>query len=1133
MHLSVRQAQALDAEETPVNPEQEPADILVLSFTDSDLGSLAIAWRGLATAWRGLEGDQPSLALTDLAPMRHPLSVDLYIDQVARHARVILARLLGGHDWWPYGAEELARLARQHGIRLILVSGDGRQDDRLTALSTLPPAMVQAAQACLDAGGPGNSRRLLAWLAALITDAAAPPPVAEPVPPAGLYRQAAAVMPQTGQALILFYRAHYLAGDTAPVDALLAALAARGLATRACMLTSLKDVSALYLLEQHIGAERPDVILDCTAFSAGDGLHPLAGIGVPILQCALANGSAAAWAASSRGLSASDLAMHAVLPEADGRLFTRAISFKSETGLDAATQYRGRLHQPVPDRIEFVTDLALAWVKLGRTPPRQRRLALVLSDYPDRQGRQAFAVGLDAPQSTLAILQLLRDAGYRLGELPADGATLLARLGESSLYPLAEYRRRFDALPADLQATITAAWGHIEQDQDHTPDGFRIRALHCGHLVAALQPDRGQGGDRRAGYHDPALPPRHGYLAFYWWLRDSFGPQALIHLGTHGNLEWLPGKAAALSAACWPEVALGPLPVIYPYIVCDPGEAAQAKRRLGAVTLSHLTPPMVPVTLAPGLAELEMLVEEFSAADGLDARRMRHLRGEILERARRAGLAGASRMAADDDTLLTQLEAELCDIKEQRVGDGLHVFGQVPASASLLEMAQAMHQTMHQASSGDIGMDAIADRLRQAAGNEAHALLTALSAGFVAPGPGGSPVRGRLDILPTGSNMTSLDPRLLPTPSATLIGQRAAAEFVRRYMQDHGDWPRHVMLDLWGSASLRNGGDEIAQALALIGVQPCWNQATGRVDGFEILDPAAMHWPRVDVCLRISGLFRDIFATIITLFDDAVRAVARLPERAEVNPLAAAARGLEGEAFRAATWRIFGNAPQAFGAGLTDLLDRGTWQKRDDLGAAYLAASQYAYGRDVFGLARPEALRQRIQASEALIHMQDQRITDLLSHADYAEAEGGFAAAAAALGARPALYHIDSSRPDRLKARSLAEEIALTLQARALNPRWIAGQQRHGHAGAAALADTVDQLFAFAASTDAVPPAQFDALYEAYCAAPDIAAWLTEANPAALAAMQARFAEAIRRGLWNPRRNAVWRELAPLLETSA
>ncbi|MDE3038565.1 MAG: cobaltochelatase subunit CobN, partial [Pseudomonadota bacterium] len=594
--------------------------------------------------------------------------------------------------------------------------------------------------------------------------------------------------------------------------------------------------------------------------------------------------------------------------------------------------------------------------------------------------------------------------------------------------------------------------------------------VRYGNIVVALQPDRGSRLDRKSGYHDAKMPPRHGYLAFYWWLRDVASVNALIHLGTHGNLEWLPGKSVALSSACWPEIALGPMPVIYPYIVSDPGEAAQAKRRIAAVTLSHLTPPLMPVALSPDLAALEMLVDEYSSADGLDARRMKLLRGEIIHRARRCGLPGD-----DDNALMNALESHLCDIKEQRVGDGLHIYGRDAPDAP--------------------------PRFAGCGEHEMRNLLAALDGRFVMPGPGGSPVRGRLDILPTGRNMVTIDPRMVPTPTAAAIGRRAAEEFVRRYMQDHGDWPKSVVIDAWGSATLRNGGDEIAQALYLMGAQPSWDNASHRVTGFEILPENALAWPRIDVSLRISGLFRDMFANLITLFDDAARAVAKL----------------EG---RPPEWRIFGSAPGTYGAGVSGLIDNGCWSSRKELGQAYLSASQFAYGRDADGQAQPAALKQRIASAQAFLHVQDQRETDVLSGADFADAEGGFAAAAGLLGADPALYHLDTSRPQAIKARTLAEEISLTLQARALGQNWIAGQMRHGYAGAASFADVVDQLFAFAATTNAVAPAQFEAVFDAYVHDETVRHFIARANPEALLAIAGRFDEAIRRGLWNPLRNS-------------
>ena len=704
------------------------------------------------------------------------------------------------------------------------------------------------------------------------------------------------------------------------------------------------------------------------------------------------------------------------------------------------------MHQPDVDRIAYVAELARNWVRLAKNNKCDRRIAVILSDYPDRAGRNAYAVGLDAPQSAEHIVHLLESDGY----------TITPKTSEKIEYPLASYLQKFNVLPLRNQQMLIDAWGAPEEDPFFNDDAFHISCNYFGNVTVALQPDRGSATSKKSGYHDAKMPPRHGYLAFYWWLRDVANIDALIHLGTHGNLEWLPGKSAALSNECWPEIVLGPMPVIYPYIVSDPGEAAQAKRRISAVMLSHMTPPLMPVHLSPELAELETLIDEVSAADGLDARRMKLLRTEILHRARRAGLPGES-----DNELMTALESHLCDIKEQRVGDGLHIFGQ--------------------------------------AGNEASNLIAALDGHFIPPSPGGSPVRGRLDILPTGRNLVTIDPRMIPTPTAAIIGKRAAEEFIRRYTQDHGDWPKNVMMDVWGASTLRNGGDEIAQALFLMGVNPLWDKVTGRISGFETIADTELQWPRVDVTLRVSGLFRDMFAGIMTLFDDAVASVH-------------GARHI----------RIFGNSPGAYGAGVTHLIDSGHWQHRNELGKAYMQASQFAYGRDVDGVANSELFRKRIKNADALIHVQDIRESDVLSGADFADSEGGFSAAAHALDNNPALYHFDTSQPEKIKARTLAEEISLTLHARALNGDWIAGQMRHAYAGAASFADVVDQVFAFAATSDCITSAQFDQLFDNYLHDEKVRNFIAQENPDALQAMKNRFEEAVRRGLWKPLRNSVW-----------
>lgn len=1038
MHLSIKYSQSVEDIDIPLNPEQTPADILVLSFTDSDLSCMAFA-----------ADNEKNLRISRLSLLKHPLSVDLYIEQVARHAKVILVRLLGGYDWWKYGADELSKLARKNNIKLIMVAGHVH-DPRLADLSTVSSEELNAIENCLAQGGPENAARVLEYLQG------GKIPVPEIIENGKLYK-----IPRSTsykKAMVIFYRAHYQSADIAPVDSLLDALEQRKIDASAFMLTSLKDEVALSLLKEELSKNPVDIILDATVFSAGNGAHPLSCFGVPILQVATANMPLNDWEQSKRGLSTSDMAMQVVLPEADGRIFTRAISFKAESEKNEALEFTRSFNNPLQSRIDYVSDLACKWIALRKKDNKEKKIALIMSDYPQRLGRKGYAVGLDAPQSAKSILKLLEKNGY---------ITSGNKESLNSRYSFADYKKRFLSLSPDNQKSVIEAWGEPENDIFFANGSFNFEFEIHGNIVIAFQPDRGSLEDKKSGYHDSSMPPRHGYLAFYWWLNDIFKMNALIHLGTHGNLEWLPAKTVALSQSCWPEIALGPVPVIYPYIVSDAGEAAQAKRRIGAVIISHLTPPLKQVELSSGLSELEALTDEYSAAEGLDGRRMKYLRDEIIFRARNSGMAISS---DDDNAVMTALEAHLCDIKEQRVGDGLHIFGE-----------------------GDNLECAVSEK-----GN----LLSALSGGFIMPSAGGAPSRGRQDILPTGRNLIGVDPRTIPTKTASVIGKRAAGDFVRRYIQDNGDYPKNIMMDLWGSATLRTGGDEIAQALCLMGVNVTWDEKTARVAGFEIIPDSDMQWPRIDVTIRISGLFRDMFPNLILLFDDAVQAIAKL-------------------AGKQSAWRIFGNAPNAYGAGTTGLIDSGGWKTRADLGMAYLAASHFAYGRSADGVLASADLKARLSASDALIHVQDLREVDVLSGADFADSEGGFAAAAYMLGANPGLYHIDTTSADNIHVRTLAEEISLTLHARALNPNWIAGQMRHGYAGAAGLADIVDNLFALAASSGQVSSAQFDMVADSYLYNEEVREFLGHANPQALQAIISRLNEAKERGLWQPRRNSI------------
>ena len=1091
MHLIVRDTTTLDETAQAEDLNLAPADLVVLSFSDSDLNALAAAW----TTWPAHDlAARPTLRLANLQRLKHPLAVDLLIEKTIAGSKAVLVRLLGGIEYWRYGLEELARACRAGGQVLALVPGDGRPDGRLSAMSTLDADDLAAVDGLLAAGGPKNLRGALAFLGAKAAGSLAPAPLPVALPDCGVYRASTGAGVAVG---LVFYRSYLLAADTAPIDALCTALAQRGLDAEALFVPSLKAPGAVDFLRARFAALKPRVVLNATAFSAAgdDGTgSPLESADTVVLQVVMAGSRREQWESNPRGLGAGDLAMHVVLPEADGRLSAGAISFKESDSWIEDLQFAAYLHKPADDLVAGVADLAAGWARLATTPRKERRLALVLSTYPGRPDQIAHAVGLDGPASAEGILRRLADEGYAVGS-PPPARELLAAVTDPDCgvrWPVAEYAKAFARLPEAFRLSVEAAWGAPEADPFVVDGRFRLPGTAAGQVLVMLQPERGKAADRKTSYHDPALPPRHAYVAFYLWLREAAQIDAMIHLGAHGTLEWLPGKSVALSPSCAPRALIGGVPVIYPFIVNDPGEAAAAKRRLGAVTIGHLTPPLVATELDGKLKDVEQLIDEFSSAQGLDPRRRKVLARAIVDAAHRTGLATDLGLAANADPAeaIARIDAFLCDVKEMAIRDGLHVFGQSVVSN---------------------------DPLIAACGPaEMAALIAALDGRFVKPGPSGAPSRGRRDVLPTGRNLTTIEPRGVPTRTAVTHGRAAAEAIVQRYLEDHGTYPRAIVMDLWGSASLRTGGEELATALHLMGVRPVWDHESSRVTGFELLLLAELGRPRIDVTLRISGLFRDVFPMQLGLFRAAVERVARLDETPEDNPLAAS-RHADAEAAD----RIFGAAPGAYGAGVTDAIDSGQWQSADELGKTYLDATPTAYRDGTDSVHIPGGFAGLLAGADAFVHVHDHKEADILSAADYAAHQGGAQAAARSLGhASLAGYHIDTSAPETPKARTLTEEAARVVHGRASSPRWIAGQMRHGFRGAAEIASTVDNAFAFAATSGAVTSTHFDRLYEAYLGDPAVAAFVADANPAAGAAMRRRFDEAMRRGLWRPRSNS-------------
>ena len=1240
MHLLSVQAGALGDDAGPVDLGQDPADVIIVSAADTELAGLSQAHASLAKS--GEPG--PSLRLASLLNFSHPFTVDQYLDKTAQKSRLVIVRLLGGEAYWRYGLEQFSARLKESGVLFAALPGDDRPDETLRRASNIADEDYAALWACFVEGGADNYRSLLLYAGAVLSDAPRPP-AARPLLRAGIYAPKAGVCDlaqlraqhwREGRpvAALVFYRALMQGAGLHPVDRLFAALSDRGLNVLPVFVASLKDELSAATIRSLFAQAPPAIVLNATGFAvsspqtaAGGGAgsveagEQVATVldepGAPVLQVAFSSSRRQDWADGLNGLNARDIAMNVSLPELDGRIFSRAVSFKGEAWYDEACQCPVSRYEALDDRVEFVAELAANWARLAAAKPGERRVAMVLANYPNKDGRLANGVGLDTPASVLHVMRAMARAGYAIRDIPADADALMTRIlagptnwltdrakrrGGERL-SLADYRLYFERLPQGARDRVQERWGAPEDDPFVGADGFALSVLRFGALVLGVQAARGYNINPKETYHDPALAPPHNYLAFYFWLRHRFGAHAVIHMGKHGNLEWLPGKSLALSAACFPEVALGPLPHIYPFIVNDPGEGTQAKRRAQAVIIDHLTPPLARAETYGPLKDLEALVDEYYQASSSDARRLKSLADSILALTSAERLDDDIGLAADSDmqTRLNQIDAYLCDLKESQIRDGLHVFGQTPPPelkdallVALARVSRGMGEggdgSLIRALAADLGLgedfdpldcdfaapwrgpkpDILrrqSDELWRITGDvverlellalalvggglqadpqwrrarevlaeidahirpaiertgeaETNGLLRALAGRFVAPGPSGAPTRGRLDVLPTGRNFHSLDSRALPTPTAWNLGAKSTELLIERHVQDEGEWPTAMTISMWGTSNMRTGGDDIAQAMALMGVRPVWDHSSYRVTGYEIIPLAKLNRPRVDVTVRISGFFRDAFPAQIELMDKAARAVMKLDEPPEQNPAARRFAKEQPQKGEGAGARIFGSKPGAYGAGLQALLDERAGSGRADFAAAYLAWGGYAYGGGQQGAPAKELFEQRLMDSDAVIHNQDNREHDLLDSDDYYQFEGGLAASIEHVsGKRPKIYHNDHSRPERPVIRTLEEEISRVMRARVANPKWINGVMRHGYKGAFEIAATVDYLFAFAATTGAVKNHHFDMLYSEFIDNEERAAFIKKHNPAAFDEIRQRLQEAIERGLWRPRSN--------------
>ncbi|OBQ05341.1 MAG: cobalamin biosynthesis protein CobN [Anabaena sp. LE011-02] len=1220
--------------------EQTIAPFVLITAADTDIQTLAAVVPKLPTHF-------PEIRVANLLQLQQQISIDDYSEQVLESAQVIVLRLIGGSSYWSYGLEVVQEIGERNGTTLIIMPGDDGLDFDLISKSTVSGEIVQKIWQYFQEGGTENFLNALQFIAdtALLTEFNPPPP--QPVPRVGLYERLEAEnntqlpitnypFPKVG---ILFYRAHYLSGNTQVIDALCNALIEKKLQPVPVFVSSLREPGVSdKLCEWFTNKDGVNIslLMNTTSFSLASletetpQTELWEKLDIPVLQVILCASSIEQWQAQPQGLTPRDIAINVALPEVDGRIISRAVSFKTLQTRNHKLETDIVVYEPVSDRIEFVAQLAANWVRLRVKQPQERRIALILANYPNTNGRLANGVGLDTPASCVEILKALKLAGYELGTIPETGDELIQILTSSvtndpegkdwkpinQSLSATEYKNYFSTLPINIQKQIIERWG-LDFDLAHSKVGeenfsqspitnhqspFPISGIQFGNVFVGIQPSRGYDLDPSLNYHAPDLEPTHNYLAFYYWVRESFNADAIVHVGKHGNLEWLPGKSVALSNTCYPEIALGPMPHLYPFIVNDPGEGSQAKRRAQAVIIDHLTPPMTRAELYGPLQQVENLIDEYYEAESLDPSRLPTIRDRIQELVikenlyKDLGITNPKDITNFETLILNSLDGYLCELKEAQIRDGLHIFGQCPQGTQLRDLIVAIARIPNRhyigitraiAKQWQIDIDPLTDNfstpftppithfaplrlcaklkschiigdviglleieaahlveqiiegtatenwisekllpaLRKTT-EETTNLLRGLDGKYVKSGASGAPTRGRPEVLPTGKNFYAVDIRAIPTETAWDIGRKAAETLIETYTQEHGEYPKTLGLSLWGTATMRTGGDDIAEALALLGVQPVWDGAARRVVDFEILPLSIVGRPRVDVTLRISGFFRDAFPNLITLFDQAVKAVSALDEPADQNPLADTVRketeqwtqeGLSLEvAAERSQYRVFGSKPGAYGAGLQGLMASQNWENDQDLAQAYTNWSAYAYSSSQeTGSNNVEAFEQRLKQMQIVLHNQDNREHDLLDSDDYYQFQGGLTAAVRSLqGKNPETYFGDNSNTSQPKVRQLSSEIARVYRSRVVNPKWIAGVMRHGYKGAFEMAATVDFLFAYDATAQCVEDYMYQGVVEAYLEDAAVCEFIQDKNPWALRDIAERLLEANQRGLW-------------------
>jgi cobaltochelatase CobN len=1168
--------------------------------------------------------------------------------QFAKKAHVAIIHLMGDLPEF----DRLLSTLKESSIPVVVVSSLFGQNKDLLSLSTVEQEDYWKIVDYLNYGGKKNFENLLLYLANRFTGANQEASVAEQPPWEGIYHPEFEYLPTLEEYTekkiasnkltvgIWFHHSFWQGENTNSIDSIINEIEHQGANALPVFFSGAKDdnlgIRGLeWVIENYFMNEgRPlvDVVISAMSFTLSTSLSSsetsavLKKLNVPILKAILTCNTYEEWRDTFQGLSVIELPSSVVMPEFDGILITVPIAAMKLSETHPLTGTRIIKFEPISERVAKLVRLSLNWGKLKRVPNEEKRVAIIFHNYPPRNDTIGHAFGLDAPVSVINILQDLKEKGYRLDNLPENGQKLIEEiingltndrrwlsseeLAERAIakIPLVQYTEWFKELPQDVQIKMKADWGKPPGKLFNHKGELLVPGILNGNVFIGLQPPRGYLDSPSSIYHSPDLSMPHHYYAYYRWIRDEFKANVIMHIGTHGTLEWLPGKSVGLSASCSPDITISDLPNVYPYIITNPGEGTQAKRRSYCCLIEHLIPAMHNADVYEETAKLQVQLQEYYHAKTSNQGKLPILQKLIWETVTQAKLdhdldVTEETVFSDFDGFLEKLHAYLQEISDALIRDGLHTLGEPPTNSrldkfivTLTRLSNGAVPSLRQSiaelngydyedllanrgklnadgkTNGDIinelnslsvelvrrfhesgfkeqNLDSIiAEVLSRNSTNVKRCLtyvgnflapalaattdeltntLAACEGCYVPSGPSGSITRGMADILPTGRNFYSVDPRAIPSPASWEVGVALGDAMIERYVKEEGKYPESVGIIIWAIDTMKTKGDDIAEILYLMGVRPAWEETSGRVVGVEAIPFEELKRPRIDVTVRISGLFRDTFPNVVNLIDEAVRLVANLKETAEQNYIAKhvetevnahAAPGVRLEKARdEACYRIFGDRPGAYGCGVSDAIDSKNWKDQKDLSNIYVTWGCYAYGRKNYGVQVPEQFKLRLSKINLTVKNQDSREYDILDGDDWYDAHGGMINAVRTFkGEAPRSYCGDSSDPNRVKVRNTGEETKYVFRSRLLNPKWIQSMKRHGYQGATDLSRTLDFVLGWDATAEVVEDWMYEDIAKKYVFDKDMQEWMKEVNPYALQNMVERLLEAIERNMWEP-----------------